>query len=1137
MGNFQWLTFLILALASRQLQSADISTNHIPRTGLVPAERTPKPFIARASNEAELRIKQFKTPPGFKTELFAAEPMLANPVAFCLDEEGRIFVAETHRYRSSVLDVRHYPHLWEDDLASRSVDDRTRLVKKHFGQQSDDLAIESEIVRLLEDRDKDGRADFSAVYADGFNTVLDGIASGLIVRKKKLWFTNIPELWLLEGMDEKGYHKSKTSLSHGYGVHFGITGHDMHGLAFGPDGKLYFSFGDRGANVKTREGKGLNFPDEGAVFRCRLDGTGMEVFATGLRNPQELAFDNYGNLFTGENDSDQGDVERWVYLVEGGDSGWRNGYQIHPLGNGGPWNFEKLWMPRFPGQAAYIIPPVTNILDGPSGLVFNSSAAFSSRYQNHFFLCYFKGTSTKSSIHSYQVEQEGAGFRLINGAPFIENCLPTDVDFGWNGKLYFSDWHEGWPKSNKGRIYSISNTANPNVQESKKTSELMAKGLHILNLEELIALLEYPDQRVRLAAQYELAEKGTRIVGPLTKVARTGKNQLARLHAIWCLVMIQTQSVPDSAIQESMALSALVPLLRDQDPEIRAQTAKAVGEGRVARGFRDLLNLLKDPSPRVRYFAIQALGSFKLKEAVQPILMVLKENEDKDLYIRHACVMALTKCGDRASLVPLARHGSRPVRMAALLAMRRMALPEISHFLSDTDPLIVVEAARAINDVPIQEALPELAAFLSKIAPASNQESGQTLTAHQQSLRHQSVMFRLINANFRTGRMSNARRLADLALRENEAEVFRIEALQALATWMKPHQRDRIVGVYRPLTDRDIQPPTEAARLILTNLSQIGSEAVMAEAIKTFKQLNLKESAGTLFNLAMTRSYPPRARIEALKALSRFNHPRVLEATRFALNDPNKDLHNEAVALQAILQPSDAVDLLLVSLESGSIQDKQLALRTLGEVKDEKADIVLARWIDRISEPTFEKELLVDILEASGKRTNNLIQKKVADYYNAVPTNEVLTTFKPALVGGNAGEGRKIFIERPEVSCLRCHKINGAGGDVGPAIDGIGSRLSRDYMLESIVLPNAHISPGYENVIVTLKDDKSFAGTVKSETETELVINTPEEGAVTVQKKEIQNRAGGLSAMPDGMGSILTLRELRDLVEFLAQQK
>ena len=135
--------------------------------------------------------------------------------------------------------------------------------------------------------------------------------------------------------------------------------------------------------------------------------------------------------------------------------------------------------------------------------------------------------------------------------------------------------------------------------------------------------------------------------------------------------------------------------------------------------------------------------------------------------------------------------------------------------------------------------------------------------------------------------------------------------------------------------------------------------------------------------------------------------------------------------------------------------------------------------------------------------------------------------------------GRKIFFEKQEVSCVRCHMVGKeGGGNVGPNLIDIGKRQPRDYILESIVAPNAKIAPGFESAGVKLKNGKFLVGVVKEENEGGFKLDTgSDEGIVPIKKEDIVNRKPAPSPMPEDIGKPLTKREIRDLVEFLSSQK
>ena len=166
---------------------------------------------------------------------------------------------------------------------------------------------ESDQVRLIWDSAGRGTADKSTVFAKGFGTAASGIGAGILVRPNGVYYTCIPDLWLLKDTKGANIADIRESLATGFGVHVAFLGHDLHGLRMGPDGRVYFSMGDRGINVQSKDGRQIDYSLAGCVMRCEPDGSKFEIFHRGLRNPQELAFDEFGNLFTVDNNSDSGD--------------------------------------------------------------------------------------------------------------------------------------------------------------------------------------------------------------------------------------------------------------------------------------------------------------------------------------------------------------------------------------------------------------------------------------------------------------------------------------------------------------------------------------------------------------------------------------------------------------------------------------------------------------------------------------------------------------------------------------------------------------------------------------------------------------------------------------------------------------
>ncbi|MBT7214352.1 MAG: heme-binding protein, partial [Verrucomicrobia bacterium] len=246
--------------------------------------------------------KRITIPEGLTLNRFADKNQVQNATAICIDAQNRVYIAETNRWRVQVQDIRHGGRFLRDrvngDISNMTLDDRTAFHKKWSGKQNDFLKWEeftkdSEVIKLLEDTDGDGVSDKTTIYRGDFNAPLAGPSGGLIEKDGTVYFAMIPGVYSLKDTNNDGKAEEVKTLVNGFGVRVSFSGHDLNGFAWGPDGKLYWSIGDRGYHVE-QDGKAFARPDSGGVFRANPDGSEFEEFYINLRNPKEIVFDEFG---------------------------------------------------------------------------------------------------------------------------------------------------------------------------------------------------------------------------------------------------------------------------------------------------------------------------------------------------------------------------------------------------------------------------------------------------------------------------------------------------------------------------------------------------------------------------------------------------------------------------------------------------------------------------------------------------------------------------------------------------------------------------------------------------------------------------------------------------------------------------
>ncbi|TDK42810.1 HEAT repeat domain-containing protein [Algoriphagus formosus] len=1086
--------------------------------------------VAAAKTQVSPNLKE-----GLKLDVWAVDSLIFDPISIHITDDGSLYYTRTNRQKNSEFDIRGHQD-WEiRSISLQNIEDKRKFLHEELSPERSeinswledlngdgshdwrDMTVEKEQIFRVDDTDQDGYADQYQMIVEDFNDEVTDVAGAVMKGEDALFVGVGPDMWRMMDTNGDGIMDEKESISHGYAIHIGFGAHGMSGLEMGPDGRVYWGIGDIGFNGKGPDGKEWKYPNRGVIARANPDGSDFEIYAMGVRNTHEFVFDEHTNLISVDNDGDHaGEKERLVYITNGSDTGWRINWQFgkyrDPDNNRYKvWMDERFFTPPWEKQAAFITPPIANYVSGPTGMVYNPGAGLGPRWKDHFFVVEFVGNAANSGIHAFTLEPKGATFELKSTERIASGVLPTGMDFGPDGALYFADWIDGWGTKNYGRIWKLEDESADNWELQQQTKQELQADYKTIAEDELKSKLYHEDLRVRRKAQFELAKRGMDGAAIFEQVLADKSNQLARIHAIVGLSQL-------ARLDDRKYADEIVPYLQDEDAEIRAQAAKWLGDIRYDQVSSQLIQNLHDENARVRFFAAEALGRAGHKEAFDGLVNLLEANNDEDAYIRHAASLALARINEEEKITQLYTNPSKAVRMGAVIALRRLESPGLSKFLADSEELIVAEAARAIHDdFSVEASLPDLAALI-------------TTTKSD----FEPLVRRIISANQRLGGEQQLNDLLAYVSRNDIPQAMKSEAIAALGTWSKPSLVDRVDGRYRGEVERDPTLLREKARPVFLSLLTSNQADARLEAVKAIGKAGVRDASSSLLSLVKSSSDSD-MKVAALQALDRLQTDDLAEAIPIAMKDSNQAVRVAGLSLlsQSALPLDQKQQLLLTIIRNQSNEEKRQALLTLSTLENSASfegwETILADFkADRISSPIWVE--LEEAIDKTGSETlisqfQQLLKEKAGD--------DNWRLFQGALAEGNVREGRTIFFQNQAAQCIRCHAYDDMGGNAGPRLNGIARQLSREELLIALVEPSARLAPGYGFVTLELENGETVSGTLQNDSAEGVSIKNGQGEIKSYSNAEIKEKKLAPSSMPS-MAEMLNKREIRDLVSFLS---
>ncbi|MEO6455743.1 MAG: PVC-type heme-binding CxxCH protein, partial [Ginsengibacter sp.] len=587
--SLRYFSFIILLIAF-----SIFSCNNNPDTT---ANSTVKSDTLTAEQQhlAENALKGLSITNGLEVQTMATEPLLKNPTNIDVDERGRVWVTEAYNYRPAI-----------NNNPTNPLGDR---------------------IMILEDNNGDGKTDTAKVFYQGpeLNAPL-----GICVLGNKVIISQSPYIWAF--YDDNGDDKADRKEIMFQGIGGEQHDHGAHAFTFGPDGKLYFNFGNEGKTLKDKNGKDVRDQDgdvigpkkykQGIVLRCDPDGSHVECLGQNFRNPYEVAVDSYGGLWQSDNDDDGNRGVRINYVMEYGNYGYTDEM------TGAGWRANRTNLEdSIPLQHWHLNDPgaVPNLLQtgagSPTGILIYEGSLLPAQFHNQMIHC----DAGPNVVRSYPVKKKGAGYtadiiNILKGET-DQWFRPADVCVAPDGSLIIADWYDpgvgghAAGDQTRGRIYRVAPPGSKYI--IAKQDYTTPAGV--------VAALQNPNLSVRYHAWSILQSMGDKAVPELKKLWTSSAYPVMRARAFWALI-----KMPGADTKQYLEQA-----VKDTNSDLRIMALRAAAQ--LNKNDITVINqLVNDPDPQVRRQCALALHHNKSPKAANLWATVAAEYDGKDRWYLEA---------------------------------------------------------------------------------------------------------------------------------------------------------------------------------------------------------------------------------------------------------------------------------------------------------------------------------------------------------------------------------------------------------------------------------------------------------------------------------------------------------------------